>query len=165
VQAKVETMQKEQAPDKLLARGQAFASVGDWTRAEQYLSAAMDAGADEREVMPLLLRVCMQDRRYRVAIAYAEEYERKHPNDAEMRFVLGTLYAAIGDVPHAREALEAVIAKQPDNAQAHYALASLLRDAHADPLAMDAHYREYLRLDPTGPHAEEARAALLKEVP
>ena len=32
----------ERAPDKLVDRGLAFANVGDLTRAEQYLAAALD---------------------------------------------------------------------------------------------------------------------------
>src|SRR5262249_6382505 len=160
--ANVNEMRREQTHDKLLERGKAFASVGDWTRAEQYLSAAIDAGADARTVTPLLLRVCIADRRYRVAISYAEEYLRKHPDDLQMRNVIGPLYSAVGDTPHARSELERVLSSEPNNAEAHFALASALREANEDPAAMDYHFREYLRLDPRGAHAEEAKGALFK---
>jgi len=163
--AKVETMQREQTPEKLLGRGKAFATVADYTRAEQYLSAALEAGADPREALPLLLRVCVADHRYRAAIAYAEEHARKHPTDTELRYLLGTLYAGVGEVDPARSAFESVLRDQPDNPETHYALAALLREAHTDPLAQDQHFRAYLKLRPNGEHADEARAQLLTPVP
>ena len=42
VAKQVEAMDKERSPDKLLARGRAFASVGDLTRAEQAVSTLSD---------------------------------------------------------------------------------------------------------------------------
>ena len=72
---------------KLIDRGKAFAEINDTTRAEQYFAAAIAAGADERQVIPLLLTVCAQDGRYRVAIQYAEAYLKGHPKDLRVRFV------------------------------------------------------------------------------
>ena len=34
-----------------------------------------------------------------------------------------------------------------------------------DAISFDRHFREYLRIEPNGDHAEEARASLLKKVP
>lgn len=165
MKADVTSFQKEQTPDKLFERGKGFASVGDWTRAEEYLAAAIEAGADERKVMPVLLQVCAADHRYRVAIAYAEPYVQKHPDDVATHFVLGTLYAAVGEAVQAKSELGRVLAAKPNAANAHFALAVVMRDHDNDLVAADRHFREYLRLEPRGQHAEEARASLLKEVP
>jgi tetratricopeptide (TPR) repeat protein len=165
VQARMATMKKEQAQDKLVDRGKAFASIGDTTRAEQYFAAAMAQGKNEATILPLLLTVCLSDGRYRVAIEYAEQYLKKHPNDIRVRFVLGTIYEAVGDAEAARTTLEAVVGAEPEDAEAHYALAVLLRDGDHDPAAADPHFREYLRLMPRGAHAEEAEASLMKSVP
>ncbi len=164
-QANLQTMRDEQTPDKLLDRGRAFAAVGDSTRAEDYLAAALDAGADARAVMPLLMDVCVRNGRYRSAIQHAENHLRKHPNDVGTRLVLGSLYVAVGEVGDGRTALEQVVAARPDEAQAHYALAVLARDHDNDPGRADHHFREYLRIRPSGEHAEEARASLLQKVP
>lgn len=164
-EADLATMQKEQAPDKLLERGRAFAALGDPTRAEDYLTAAIDAGADPRVVMPLLLDVCIKNSRYRSAIQHAENHLRKHPGDVGTRLVLGSLYVAVGEVQGGRSALEQVVLAKPDEAQAHYALAVLARDHDNDPRKADAHFREYLRIRPAGEHAEEARASLLQRIP
>ena len=165
LRADVTAFRKEGTPDKLFERGRAFASVGDMTRAEEYLAAAMEGGYDERKVVPILLRVCIQDHRYRVAIQYADRYLAKHPQDAGTRYILGTLYAAVGEPTAARVELQRVLKAQPAQADVHYTLGVLLRDQQEDLAEADGHFREYLRLAPAGPHAEEARASLLKEVP
>src|SRR5688572_5913169 len=85
--------ESERTPERLLQHGLSFKSVGDLTRAEQYLTAALEAGADERKVFPILLEICVQDRRYRSAVAYSEDFLKKHPNDHRLRFVLATFYS------------------------------------------------------------------------
>jgi tetratricopeptide (TPR) repeat protein len=161
----MQTFRKEATTENLVDRGKAFAAVGDTTRAEEYLAAALDQGADAREVLPLLLQVCVQTGRYRSAIQHAENHLRKHPNDVRTRFVVGTLYGAIGETKDAKSALETVLSATPDDAKAHYALAVLARDNESDVVGADRHFREYLRIEPNGSHAEEARASLLKRMP
>ncbi len=159
------TFQKEQDPDRLIAMAKGFASVGDLSRAEQYLAAALERGADEQKVMPLLMRVCVEEKHYQSAIQYAENYLRKHPNDTATRFVLATLYSAVGQTEDARAQFQKVLEVEPEEADAHFALAVLMRENHEDPVSADRHFREYLRLKPRGPHAEEAQSSLLESVP
>jgi tetratricopeptide (TPR) repeat protein len=162
LQADVHTFQDEQAPTKLTARGRAFASMGDTTRAREYFDAALEAGGDERELTPLLLSVCVRDGRYRLAIDYAEQYLRKHPRDQRMRFVLGTLRAGVGEPLAAEAAFAKVIEQDPDQPEAQYALAVLLRDQRGDLVGADRHFRAYLKLQPEGEHSEEAQSSLLQ---
>jgi len=164
LQADVHTFQNEQAPAKLTARGRAFAAIGDTTRAREYFDAALEAGGDERELTPLLLGVCVRDGRYRLAIDYAERYVRKHPRDERMRLVLGTLRAGVGEPLAAEVELTKVVEASPENPDAHYALAVLLRDQRDDPLGADRHFRAYLKLQPEGAHSEEAKSSLLQAV-
>jgi len=165
VKARMATMKKEDTHEKLLDRGKAFASMGDTTRAEQYFAAAIAQGGNEPAIEPLLLSVCIADGRYRVAIEYAEQYLKAHPADLRVRFLLGTLYEAVGEGAAARSNLQTVVEAHPEDPDAHYALAVLARDGDHDPVSADQHFREYLRLKPRGPHAEEAQASLLKSVP
>lgn len=164
LQRDLETVQAEETPEKLFARGRAYASVADHTRAEQYLAAAIDAGGDPREILPILLRVCVAEKRYRVAIDYTERYLKKHPADHRLRLVLGTLFVNVGEVDAAAKELDRVIEENPGIAQAHYARAVLARD-EGDAVGADRHFRAYLRLEPAGPHVDEARGSLLKSVP
>lgn len=164
VQDNLQKAREEQAPDKLLARGRGFASVGDLTRAEEYLVAALDAGADPRATMAALLDVCVRAGKYRVAIQYAEAFLKQHPGDDGTRFVLGTLHAAVGDVAAARQELERVVTSRPRDTRARWTLAVLLRDQAQDPVAADPHFRAYLDAEPRGAHAEEARESLLRRI-
>lgn len=159
------TVRAEQTKDKLLERGKMFASVGDYTRASQYLTAALEAGAAPEAVLPTLMRVYVVSGRFRTAIQLGEQELTKRPEQHALRFLVGTLNAAIGRGDLAREHFERVIEAKPKHAEAHFALAVLLRDGENDPVGADKHFREYLRLEPKGPHAEEARGSLLKEVP
>ena len=164
VQQDIAAANAEKTPDKLLARGKAFHQVGDLTRAEQYYAAAIQEGADPKEVLPLLLRVCIEGKRYRVAIEYAEPYLKKHPDDWKLRLLVAALYGGIGEPGTERAELEQVLAVNPNEATGHYALAVLLRDQYGDVVGADAHFREYLRLDPQGDHVDEAKAGLLKSI-
>jgi len=164
VQGDVKVFEREQTADRLVQRGSAFADVGDTTRAQQYLEAALDNGAKEADVVPMLVSVCVRDGRYRLAVEYARRYLAREPGDMRMHFVLGTLYAGLGESNDAQREFELAVRVERDNPELHYSLAVLMRDQKADLLAADRHFREYLRLAPSGDHAEEARAAMLQSV-
>lgn len=159
-----ETLDKQASAEQLVEAGRAFARVGDTTRAEEYLSAALAKGADERKVTPLLIQICVHDGRFQMAIEYARPYVDKHPDDARTRFVLATLYAGTGDTARAKDHLRVVVSALPKEPDARYLLGVALRDEGAL-VDADAQFREYLRLAPRGAHADEVRAALLREVP
>ena len=158
-------MKTAEQPDKLIRDGLAFAAIGDTTRAEQYFSTAIAQGADEGKVVPLIVKVCVRDGRYELAIDYASRYARKHPNDIRIRYVLGTLYAAVGDAARAQNELEFVVQAKPADPEPHWALAKVLLNEAKDPALADNQLREYLRLAPTGAHADEARASLSNQEP
>lgn len=159
-QAKLEVIRREQTADKLFERGLAFAEIGDLTRAEQYLAAALDQGAPPRRTLAALLRVCVAAGRNRAAIVYAREYGSALSGDAQFDFILALLESGVGDVEAAIEHLRQTVRRAPEHADAHYRLGELLQQRE---LAQDEslfHLREYLRLAPNGSHADAARSAL-----
>jgi len=165
VDRRLRVVHREREPERLIARARALSQIGDFTRAEQYLQAARDGGAPEREVLPLLIQVCMQDQRYRAAVAHIEEHLRQHPSHYPLRFVLGTLYSGLGEPESARRELEAVLSLAPRHAEAHFFLATVLRRDLGNFRDADRHFRAYLELEPKGAHVAEARSALLSRVP
>jgi len=157
-----EELRGESSVRELMARGDASAAIGDMIRAEQYFVAALKAGGDERAIVRRLLVVCAADQRYPAAAEYAEHYLHRHPADVELRFAAASIQAAVGDTRRARELLDAVLRERPDWAEAHFALASMMR-ADGEPLALaDIHDLQYLKLNPRGPFAETARARLAR---
>lgn len=181
--ADLASVRKESDAKTLAERGKGFAALGDHTRAEEYLASSLEAGADPRDVLPLLMDVCVKTGRYRSAIQHGENHLRKHPGDLGTRVMVGALYVALSDGKRARAELEEVVKADADKAtskepppaqpatttrlfaQAHYLLAIIARDDERDVVEADRHFREYLRLLPSGAHAEEAKASLLKRVP
>jgi tetratricopeptide (TPR) repeat protein len=151
--------------DHLLQLAEAMERAGDPLRAQQYLLAALRAGANEKQALPRLLRLYVADGQYRLAIEHAADSLRRHPNDRELRVFLSTLYTAVGEDDEAIAQYERVLASSPNDAYTHYALASLLHDAGREAQRADTHFRAYLELEPQGPYAEEARELLLKSVP
>jgi len=164
MQRGVEIMHVESAPEQLAARGDAFASVGDMTRAEQYFAAALRSGGEPARLVRRLIAVCASDGRYPVALEYADDYLRKHPADVDVRFAAATLRVAIGDEKRARDELAQVLAAKPGFSDAHYTLA-LLDKGSGDVMGADAQFRAYLAASPHGEHVEVARANLMKTIP
>jgi tetratricopeptide (TPR) repeat protein len=156
---------RERDPKRLQRSAQAFAALGDFARAAQYDLAALEQGADERTIVPELVDFYVHDKQYRAAVFECQKYLRKHPQETTLRFLLANLVAALGEPVVARKELERVLREEPANANAHYALAVILRDDGSDLSSADEHFREYLKLSPGGSHADEARGSLLQRMP
>jgi tetratricopeptide (TPR) repeat protein len=156
---KVAVVREESSANALFEKGRASAAVGDLTRAEQYFVASLKAGGNDKQIIRPLLLVCITDQRLPVALDYAEQYLYRHPKDLEVLFVTASIHAGLGDVRRARELFEVVARERPRSAEVHYALATVLREEGGSSQA-DRHDLEYLRLDPNGKYAEQARARL-----
>lgn len=133
-------------------------------RAEQYYTQALAQGAREDDVLPRLLSAYIRDRQYQLAAQRVEDYLRRHPEASELRLLLAALCEALGNYRKAVLQYRAVLHSKPEYAEAHFALASALLSEGHDRTQADAHFRTYLALEPSGAHAVQARAALLKEV-
>jgi Tfp pilus assembly protein PilF len=149
---------------QLYDTGLAAARAGDLVRAEQYLVASMQRGMPEPRVLRQLVSVCVQASRFRAAVAYARPYLERHPHDWALRYLLGTILEGLDEHQSARREIEAVIADNARHAEAHFLLATLLRERFNDPVSADVHFRQYIEIAPDGSHAEEARAGMLRQV-
>ncbi len=151
-------------PAVLFRQGDAFAADGDFTRAQQYFAAAIAAGGKSNEILPHLLEACIAAGDLRLASEYAENELARRPDDANLRFLAGALQARIGNRPAAREHLVQAASEMKGNANVQFMVATFFRDEMQERAFADPYYREYLRLDPNGEHASEARASLMERI-
>lgn len=148
--------------EALLRAGERWARLGDSIRAEHYLLAALDRGARQDRVLPVLVAVCLRGARLRAALHHAEPYLRRRPRDAELRFLVAAIYLGLGRHAEARSELETVIRMRPLLPEPRYVLGSVLARRLAEPRSAATHFERYLELAPEGPHAPEVRSWLLE---
>lgn len=146
---------------QLFARGVQLQEAGDLIRAEQYLVAAMERGYPDKDVLAPLLAVCVAGSRFQAALAHAQRYLARHPEDWALRYLTASLYVAVGDAPTALAELDRVLGQRPRLAEAHYARAVIYRDELHDDDRAQAAFERYLALDPGGGKAVAARAWLV----
>lgn len=148
----------------LVEKGRAFAEAGDILRAQEYFAASLKAGADEKVVLPMLLRVCVAERNYRLAIEYAESALTRDPKNSRLRLLSGTLHASVGDMARSRERLERAANELANEADVQFTVAVSFRDDANDVIMADKYFRRYLALAPTGEHADEAKGSLMEQI-
>ena len=163
VKTSPEAMREARDPSVLFERGRAYARSGDLNRAEEYLTASIDAGKDPKMVLPILLSVCIAAGNYRLALDHADRALQRTPTDTRLRFVVASLDQATGDKDLAKQNLDQVTREDPNFADAQFALGVLMRDDLKDQAGAEPHFRAYLKLAPKGAHADEARQSI--EVP
>lgn len=164
MQDRVETSRRQSEPPLMAARAKAYADVGDYTRATQYLRAALAGGGSAEEILPLLVELEIKDQSYRAAAQHLEEHLRSHPKDVRGRFVLGTLFTALGRPLDAERELLYVLSASPNDAEATFALAVVYRDYIGNYARADEYFRRYLKLRPMGRHRDEAAASTFYSV-
>ena len=150
--------------EELRAKGLAHARRGDLTRAQQYLSAAQAKGFDEKVIVPELVKICIAASRLRAALAFAEPYVDKHPEDAGMSYVVGTIHLALGDLQRASSHLSGALRPSHIMIDAAYSLALIAMEEGRTGEARE-HLKHYLRAAPKGQFASRAKNLLERITP
>ncbi len=144
--------------EELARRGKAAAAAGDSVRAEQYLSLAVERGASERELLPTLLSVCVTSSRLRAALNHARPYLERNPDDDQLRYLVASIHLSLGQEDEARAALELLLNRNPESADAHYLLGVVESSGNVE--AAQEYFRHYLDVASHGRHAPEVRSRL-----
>ena len=144
---------------ELRSKGLAFARSGDLTRAQQYLSAAHGKGFAERVVVPEIVKVCLSASRLRAALLFAEPYLERHPEDAGMSYVVGSIHMALGNLQRAAAHLNGALQPHELMIDAAYSLARIAKRQGQWQEASD-HLRHYLQVAPKGVYALRAQHML-----
>lgn len=145
-----------ETPAQLVREAEALARVGETIRAEQYFSAALEMGANPAAVLPKLVSICVRAGRFRSALSYASPYLREQSENIELRYLIATLYAGIGDADRAIRELDQVLARKADHAPALHLAGELLLE-RGDYANAEQRLVAYLKLQPNGPDAVEVR--------
>lgn len=156
--------EKAETAASLVEQGRAYAEIGDGLRAQEYFASALKAGADEKVVLPLLLRACVSQKNYRLAAEYAEAALAREPRNARLRLLAGTLHASVGDSTRSRERLEQAAAELEGEPEVQFTVAVSFRDDANDVVNADKYFRRYLALAPNGEHADEAKSSLMVQI-
>jgi tetratricopeptide (TPR) repeat protein len=143
---------------ELFEQGRRATLRGDSIRAEQYLTLAVQSGYPREEALPLLLRACLDGSRLRAALDHAEAYLLEHPEQQRLRYLVATLYLSLGQEDRAELALAQLLARHPEDADAHYLSGVLAVDSN--PARARQHFLAYLDLSPKGLRAAEVRSRL-----
>lgn len=144
---------------KLRMQGLGFARRGDLVRAQQYLSAAMQKGLDETIIVPELVKVCVASSQLRAALAFAEPYLERHPEDAGMQYVVGTIHMALGNLTAASTHLGGALVAGELIQEALFSLALVAQEQGHIDLAR-ANLEKYLSGSPRGLYASRAKKML-----
>lgn len=145
---------------QLFHYGNQLANSGDSIRAEQYFSAAMERGYPETEVIPRLMVVCIEASRLSAALSYAEPYLERHTDDWALRLLVASVQMGLNQSGAARGNLQTVLDQRPDEPEAHYLMAVLLRDRFLEAEGSNEHFNRYIALAPAGDHVGEARLSI-----
>lgn len=146
---------------ELRAQGLGFARRGDLIRAQQYLSASMAKGFDERIVVPELVKVCIASSRLRAALAFGEPYLARNPEDAGMQYVVGTMHMALGNLQEASSHLDGALRAGNLMGDARFSLA-LVAEKRGDVEVVRTNLITYLLESPKGRYASRAKSMLAK---
>ncbi len=152
------------AANQLLQLGLDFSSQNDSLRAEQYLAAAIDEGADVDVALPPLLRACVDSGRFQAAAKYAEDNLGRVRARRETEMTLAGLLLALDKQPQALSHLQYVTRRYPDYAMGHFLLGRVLLEYSQDVERADVHFHKYMELDPSGKYFDEAQDSRLKAV-
>jgi predicted Zn-dependent protease len=158
-----ERVEREAEARRLFEAGHAYAKQGNAVRAEQYLSLARARGYPAREILPLLLEVCIRAGRLRSALGHALPALRETPSDARLRYLVASLLASVGQETEALNELERVTREEPSFAPGHYLLGTLFYESFGDHAGARIAFRNYLALAPRGKHAREVMAWLAQD--
>lgn len=144
----------------LIERGKSLAAQGQGVRAEQVFLAALDAGADGSEVLPMLLEVCIAGGRLQRALDYAHMGLSRGTKTGRLHYLAATLHHALGQPRKARDQAALALADHHPAVDAWLLMAELHVRYFRQKNEAEECYRQFLRVRPSGVEADRARRAL-----
>lgn len=139
-----------------LLLGTAFVDAREWTKAEAVFERAVELKADSSPAILALGEVYWREKRY-------DEAEKALLNGLKLddkawhgHFTLARLYWDLGNIAKAGPAIGRTLQLKPDFAEGHLLAGNILLRINQQQRAL-AEYQEYLKLEPKGEFAPQAR--------
>ncbi|MBX3413773.1 MAG: tetratricopeptide repeat protein [Pirellulales bacterium] len=117
-------------------------------RVPYVLEQALRTAPDRDDIRRRLARFNLEGGRTRDALEHFNLLLKKHPNDAELKMLVGMCHEQDKNYDKAREMYEAAKADAPNNVQIYALLASLMSGAFEDPQTGDQYMDEVVEKNP-----------------
>lgn len=104
---------------------QALMRTGDTERAVRFFQKELEINPNDFESNLHLGRLLKQDQKNEEALRYFERALLVRPGELNVRYFIGSLHIALGNVDRARQVLEGVVKEAPDFVEAHVSLATV----------------------------------------
>jgi tetratricopeptide (TPR) repeat protein len=144
-----------------LMLGTAYMDAGQLEKAESTLSKALSINTKAAEAYFALGEVYRQQKKYREGEKMLREGLKLHERSWQGHFTLGRLYWDMNEWVKAGREIAKTLQLKPDLAEAHLLGGNILLRARKNEDAL-LEFEEYLRLDPKGKFAAQARETVAK---
>jgi len=151
------------APAQAVQRAIAAYRRGDWTEAERWCRAALDARTDHFDALHLLGVVAARSGRLPEAVDLLSRAMAVDPANADVCISRGNALRDLGRHAGALESYERAIALRPDYAEAHNNRGNVLRRLQRHPEALES-YGRALALKPDYAEAQNNRGNALADL-
>lgn len=147
--------------EALLLLGTAYMDKQDWSNAEAALRQVIAGDAKTTSAYFALGELYLRQKKYPEAETNMVSGIHLEPKSVQGHFLLGRLYYELGDLPKAGPHVGTALQLDPKFARGHLLAANILLRAHQAENAL-VEFEEYLRLEPKGEFADQARQTVAR---
>jgi len=147
--------------EALLLLGTAYMDKQDWVKAESMLQQVLARDAKTTSAYFALGELYLRQKKYHEAEANMLSGVHLEPKSVQGHFMLGRLYYELGDLPKAGPQVGTALQLDPKFARGHLLAANILLRVRQTENAL-VEFEEYLRLEPKGQFAEQAKQTVAR---
>ena len=147
--------------EALLLLGTAYMDKHDWAKAEAVLQQVLARDTKTSSAYFALGELYLRQKKYHEAETNIISGIHLEPKSVRGHFLLGRLYYELGDLPKAGPQVGTALQLDPKFARGHLLAANILLRARQTENAV-VEFEEYIRLEPKGEFAEQARQTVAR---
>jgi len=147
--------------EAVLLLGTAYMDKQDWSKAEPVLKRVLALDPKTTSAYFALGELYLRQKKFGDAETNMLSGIRLEPKSVQGHFLLGRLYYELGDLPKSGPHVGTALQLDPKFARGHLLAANILLRARQTENAL-VEFEEYLRLEPNGEFAEQARQTVAR---